>query len=59
MVIKDGQEVSRLVHTGGLVFHDPERPDTKDWFLLDGDTAGWWAYEDRGYLMEVNRRVDR
>jgi len=57
LALREGDEVARLVHTGGLQFRDPEQPGARDSFLLDGETAGWWLYEVDGFLMGVSRRV--
>ncbi len=59
VILQEGKETARVTHTGGLVFRDPKFPHAKDWFLLDGDRAGWWAYEANGLLMSVHRRVDK
>jgi len=58
VVIREGEEIARVVHTGGLVFRNPKLPTARERFLLDGETAGWWTYAVDGFLMEVNRRVE-
>jgi D-alanyl-D-alanine carboxypeptidase len=56
LVFKDGKLTETIVHTGGLVFRDESNPAVKQWFIMDGDTAGWWAYEANIFLMEILTR---
>lgn len=54
---RDGRILERLTHIGHLRFRDGDRPDVLQWFLPDGDRAGWWIYDLRGNYLEVLRRV--
>ncbi len=59
VVIQDGKETERLVHIGDMRFRMPDRPDVFEWFLMDGERAGWWVYSVSGNYVDVVRRVDR
>ncbi|MFG0244233.1 MAG: serine hydrolase domain-containing protein [Phycisphaerales bacterium JB054] len=58
VVFYDGEEAERLVHVGDMRFRKPDRPDQFEWFLPDGDRAGWWVYSLSGNFLEVLRRKD-
>lgn len=49
-VLHEGREVARLTHVGDLIFESKRDPDVREWFLLDGDRAGWWLIESHGYI---------
>lgn len=51
------RELGRLLHVGDLRFRNLSRPEVEEWFLMDGDRAGWWAVAYNGFLGEVSRRV--
>jgi len=59
VVTRQGAELERLVHIGGMRFRNPETPDVFEWFIMDGDRAGWWVYSVSGNYLEVLRRVER
>ncbi len=56
LALRDGEEQERLLHLGGMRFQRADAPDVFEWFLLDGDTAGWWVYSISGSYVEVLRR---
>ena len=56
VVVRDGEEEERLVHVGGMRFRRADAPDVSEYFLLDGDRAGWWVYTNSGGYLEVLRR---
>jgi len=56
VVRKDGKEIERLLHIGGLRFRNADAPDMFEWFILDGERAGWWVYSVSGNFLEVLRR---
>ena len=59
VVLRDGEEQERLVHVGGMRFRRAGAPDVEEYFLMDGDRAGWWVYTVSGSYVEVLRRLDR
>lgn len=58
VVLRDGREIERLTHIGGMQFRRADQPDVLESFLPDGDRAGWWVYEVRGSYLEVLRQVE-
>jgi|GEM_PF-3086991 len=58
VVIYNGKETERLVHIGDMRFRNPENPDVFEWFILDGERAGWWVYAMSGSYLEVLRRKE-
>ncbi|GJM19247.1 MAG: hypothetical protein DHS20C14_14600 [Phycisphaeraceae bacterium] len=56
VVTRNGKEIERLVHLGGMRFRRPDRPDIFEWFEMDGETAGWWVYSVSGNYVGVSRR---
>ena len=58
LLLREGKESDRMVHVGEFVFRKPKNPNSREWFLLDGEAAGWWLYEVDGFLMGVDRRVE-
>ncbi len=59
LLVHRGEElVESLTHIGDLRFRRDDRPDVLEWFLPDGDRAGWWLYDERGTYLEVLRRVE-
>ena len=55
-VILNGNTVEQLRWTGDLNFRDTDNPAVREWFVMDGETAGWWIYEVDGLCMNVARR---
>lgn len=58
VVSRDSRILERLVYTGNGQFRDPTKPDVIEWFIMDGDRAGWWVYSASGNFLEVLRRID-
>lgn len=58
VVIHDGEELERLIHIGDMRFRRLDMPDVFEWFLPDGDRAGWWVYMMSGNYLEALRRMD-
>ncbi len=58
VAMRDGREIARLVHIGGMRFRDPDAPDVFEWFIMDGKNAGWWVHSVSGNFLEVVRRVE-
>lgn len=58
VVFQDGKEEERLVHVGGMRFRRVDRPDIYEWFVMDGERAGWWIYSMSGNFLDVLRRDD-
>ena len=56
LVFRGGEQIERLVHVGGLRFRNLETPDAFEWFVPDGDRAGWWMYSLSGNFLDVLRR---
>ena len=56
--LEDGKEVGRLVHIGDMRFRRPDKPDVYEWFVMDGEHAGWWIYTVSGNFLDVMRRED-
>ncbi len=56
VVLRDAKPIERLIHIGGLRFRSLDAPDVTQWFVLDGDRAGWWIYSTSGTFLEVLRR---
>lgn len=56
---KDGVVQERLLHIGGMRFRRVDRPDVHEWFVLDGERAGWWIYSMSGNFLDVLRRDAR
>ena len=46
-----------LIHVGEMVFRDPANPLVYQYFLMDGESAGWWVYSVSGAYIEVERRI--
>lgn len=55
-VLLGDKTVGSLVWVGGMEFRDPDNPSVRDWFIMDGEVAGWWVYEVDGMCMNVSRR---
>ena len=58
LLLTSGRVTGRLLHVGDLHFRNHERPEVEEWFLMDGERAGWWAVAYYGFLGEVSRRVE-
>jgi len=57
--VRDGKELVRLDHVGGWRFAGRDGSSYREWFLPDGDQAGWWVIEKFGFISSnhVLRRV--
>lgn len=58
VVSKNGEVIERLLHVGDMRFRKVDNPDWFEWFVMDGDRAGWWVYSMSGNFLEVVRRKD-
>ncbi len=58
VVYQNGEFEERLVHVGNMRFRRADRPDVFEWFVMDGEKAGWWIYSMSGNFLDVLRRED-